>query len=80
MVFAFTGALSLVRKEAIKLVNQYGGTFRSSVTANVTHLVAADPHSGSSKMEKAEANGTKIVDADWFNDMIEKGKKLKKKK
>jgi NAD-dependent DNA ligase len=38
----------------------YGGT-------KVTHIIAADADSGSSKIEKAKKAGVTIVDASWFS-------------
>jgi hypothetical protein len=60
-VFALTGAMSRVRTEIVREIESRGGEVKASVTATVTHLIAADPHSGSSKLEKARAAGIVVV-------------------
>ncbi len=56
-----TGELSRGRKEYQQMIESKGHIFCSSVTKDLNYLVAADPYSGSSKLVKAEKNGTKII-------------------
>jgi hypothetical protein len=60
-VFALTGAMSKVRTEIVREIESRGGEVKPSVTSAVTHLIAADPHSGTSKLEKARAAGIVVV-------------------
>ncbi|MFA5132472.1 MAG: NAD-dependent DNA ligase LigA [Candidatus Paceibacterota bacterium] len=66
MSFCFTGALSIKRSSAEKLVKKLGGDVKSTVTKGLTYLVQADPNSTSSKSVKARQNGTKIINEDGF--------------
>ena len=69
--FVFTGKSSLPRKELQALVIENGGTCPSSVSKTTSHLVVADPDSGSSKIKKAEKLGTKVISEEQFMAMIE---------
>lgn len=60
-VFALTGAMSKVRTEIVREIESRGGEVKPSVTSAVTHLIAADPHSGTAKLEKARAAGIVVV-------------------
>jgi len=65
--FCFTGELnSLKRKEAEAMVQQKGGTVKSSVTKGLTYLVTNTPDSGSSKNKKAQELGTVIITEEEF--------------
>lgn len=60
--FVVTGTLeSMSRDEAADKIRQAGGTFQSSVGKDTTYLVAGGKV-GASKLKKAEAYGTKIID------------------
>jgi DNA ligase (NAD+) len=59
--FCLTGAMSMPRKEIEKLIEAAGGTFESGVKSGLTYLVQADPESTSSKSEKANKLGVKIL-------------------
>jgi DNA ligase (NAD+) len=63
--FAITGGLSsMSREEAADKIRALGGTFQSSVGKGTAYLVvgaSAVQRSGSNKIEKAEALGTKIL-------------------
>jgi DNA ligase (NAD+) len=60
--FVITGSLeSMGRDEAAERVRNLGGTFQSSVAKDTTYLVAGGKV-GASKLKKAEAYGTKIID------------------
>jgi len=69
-VFVFTGALSIKRAEAEKMVVDAGGTVKGSVGKGVTHLVIADPQSNSSKAQKARQLGTTLIDEEMFLSML----------
>jgi DNA ligase (NAD+) len=62
MSFVITGSLeSMGRDEAAERVRNLGGTFQSSVAKDTTYLVAGGKV-GASKLKKAEAYGTKVID------------------
>ncbi len=60
--FVVTGSLeSMSRDEAAVKIRALGGTFQSSVAKDTTYLVAGGKV-GVSKLKKAEAYGTKVID------------------
>jgi len=60
--FVITGSLeSMSRDEAAEKIRNLGGTFQSSVAKDTTYLVTGGKV-GASKLKKAEAYGTKIID------------------
>ena len=60
--FVITGTLqSMGRDEAADKIRALGGTFQSSVAKDTTYLVAGGKV-GASKLKKAEAYGTKVID------------------
>jgi DNA ligase (NAD+) len=60
--FVVTGALETMgRDEAAEKIRALGGTFQTSVAKDTTYLVAGGKV-GASKLKKAEAYGTKIID------------------
>ena len=48
------------------MVQQKGGTVKSSVTKGLTYLVTNTPDSGSSKNKKAQELGTVIITEEEF--------------
>lgn len=69
--FAFTGSLeSMSRDEAADKVRSLGGVFQSSVGKGTSYLVAGGSV-GSSKLEKANKNGTEVISEAEFIDMVE---------
>lgn len=67
--FCFTGAMSKPRKTLETLVEMNGGTVKG-VAAGLTYLVQADPSSTSSKTQKAQKLGVKIISEKEFAAMI----------
>ena len=64
--FVVTGTLeSMGRDEAAEKVRSLGGTFQSSVAKDTTYLVVGGKVGGS-KLKKAEAYGTKIINETEF--------------
>lgn len=63
--FCVTGKLSLGRDEFVKKASQRGFQFHETVKKNTQYLVCNEL-SGSSKTQKAEKNGTKIVTEEQF--------------
>ncbi len=60
--FVITGSLeSMSRDEAADKIRSLGGTFQSSVAKDTTYLVAGGKV-GASKLKKAEAYATKVID------------------
>jgi DNA ligase (NAD+) len=66
-VICITGALSKPKSFFAALIHQRGDVYVDSFSKTVTHLVAADPNSGSAKLKKAEKQGTKLLSE---NDLI----------
>jgi DNA ligase (NAD+) len=68
--FVVTGTLqSMGRDIAAEKIRALGGTFQSSVAKDTTYLVAGGKVGGS-KLKKAEAYGTKIIDEQGLLDII----------
>ena len=65
--FLFTGTISMPRKQAEKLVTDNGGTIASSVSKNLTCLVAGE--SAGSKLEKAKKLGIQVLSEEEFKRM-----------
>lgn len=71
--FCFTGALNTMnRKEAQAMVTNACGIVKDSVGAGLTYLVTNDPNSGSSKNEKAQKFGTKLITEEQFVSLLGK--------
>jgi DNA ligase (NAD+) len=70
MSFVFTGTMEHDRKELQAMAIENGGVCPSSVSKTTTHLVVADPSSGSSKIQKAEKYGTKVISEQDFLRMV----------
>jgi DNA ligase (NAD+) len=69
--FCFTGTLaSMTRAEAEDLVRSAGGSPRSSVTRDLTHLVTNNPESNSGKAKKARDLGIAIITEGEFVTLI----------
>ncbi|HSX07005.1 MAG TPA: NAD-dependent DNA ligase LigA [Candidatus Saccharimonadia bacterium] len=68
--FVITGSLeSMGRDEAAEKIRNLGGTFQTSVAKDTTYLVAGGKVGGS-KLKKAEAYGTKIIDEAKFLELL----------
>ncbi|HEY8885951.1 MAG TPA: NAD-dependent DNA ligase LigA [Candidatus Microsaccharimonas sp.] len=69
--FVVTGTLeSMSREEAAEKIRSMGGTFQSAVGKDTTYLVAGGKV-GESKLKKATAYGTKIIDEAAFIKLLE---------
>lgn len=69
--FCFTGELhSMKRQDAEALVKKEGGSFKSSVTKDLSYLVTNDTESGSSKNVKAQKLGIPIINEEQFLALI----------
>lgn len=69
--FCFTGALSIKRNDAQKIVLRLGGDVKTGVGKGLTYLVQADPASTSTKSKKAQQYGTKVIGEQEFMDMVD---------
>ncbi len=70
MSFVVTGSLeSMSRDEAADKIRAQGGTFQTSVGKDTTYLVAGGKV-GASKLKKAEAYGTKVIDEARFLELL----------
>lgn len=67
----FTGACPDMTRD--ELTEKAEGKFevKSGVTKDLDIIVCADPNSGSSKLEKAKKNGTKVIGYDEFLKMLD---------
>lgn len=68
----FTGKMENKRSVMEELAKSIGFAPVDAVTKDLTVLVCADPNSGSSKLQKAKKNGTKIISEQEFMSMINK--------
>ena len=64
--FCITGKLSQPKKFYEAVIASSGGEYKPSVRKGLDYLIAADPSSGSSKLQKAERVGVKIISEDEF--------------
>jgi len=70
MNFVITGSLeAMSRDEAADHIRAQGGTFQTSVAKDTTYLVAGGKV-GASKLKKAQAYGTQIIDSEAFLKLI----------
>jgi len=70
MSFVVTGTLTTMsREQAADRIRSQGGTFQSSVAKDTTYLVAGG-NVGASKLKKAEAYGTKIINEAEFTKLL----------
>jgi DNA ligase (NAD+) len=67
-VFCPTGVR--FRPDQITEIESQGGTVSDSFTSSVTTLVAKDPNSTSSKVEKAKAKGIAVISLAQFNSLF----------
>jgi DNA ligase (NAD+) len=68
--FVVTGTLqSLTREQAAEKIRSMGGTFQSAVAKDTDYLIAGGKV-GDSKLKKANAYGTKIIDEAAFLELI----------
>lgn len=69
--FVITGTLeSMSRDEAADKIRALGGTFQAAVAKDTTYLVAGG-NVGASKLKKAEAYGTKVINETQLKEMLE---------
>jgi DNA ligase (NAD+) len=69
--FVVTGTLeSMSRDEAAELIREAGGTFQSGVGRDTNYLVAGGK-TGSSKLAKAKAYGTQIINEHEFRELLQ---------
>jgi len=69
-VFCLTGKFEEPKKDLHDIISDSGNAFETSFKANVTHVVAADPGSGSSKLKQAEEKGIPILDVAGMKDLL----------
>lgn len=69
--FCFTGALSIKRTEAKRMVEDLGGEFKSSVSKGLTYLVQPDSTSQTTKARKAREIGTEVIGEDDFMKLVD---------
>src|SRR3989338_24964 len=64
--FCITGTMSVPRAQFTQLLIENGASIAVSVTAKVTHLIAADGEEGTSKYIQAQQKKIPIVSQDWI--------------
>ena len=67
----FTGACPDMTRAELTEMAEEKFEVKTSVTKDLDILVCADPNSGSSKLEKAKKNGTRIISYEDFLEMLE---------
>lgn len=65
--FVFTGFRDA---ELGKQIEALGGAMQTTVSKKTTYLVAADPNASSGKLDKARANGTKVIGIQQLKEML----------
>jgi len=60
MTFCITGELTWLRNVYITLIEIEGGTYKPSVTRDVTHVIRSNTTVGTGKIQKAKEKGVKI--------------------
>lgn len=69
--FVITGSLeSMSRDEAAEKIRSFGGTFQSAVAKDTNYLVAGGKV-GASKLKKAQAYGTEVIDEVKLLDLLQ---------
>ena len=69
-VFCLTGTFEVPKAELHDKITAAGHTFETSFKSNVTHVVAADLNSGSSKLKQATSKGIATLDVDGLLALI----------
>jgi DNA ligase (NAD+) len=73
MSFCITGDLLLYsREEAINIIKQYGGEYKTGVSKKLNYLITNDTSTGTSKNKKAIELGISIITENTFLSMIGK--------
>ena len=65
--FCFTGVRC---KELEPIIESKGGKIASGVSKNLTYLIAKDPHSGSTKLVKAQDLGVILLSVKDLEDLL----------
>lgn len=61
LLFCITGKMEHPKKYYHDLIEKSGNIWTDTFSKDINYLIAADTKSGSSKLKKAEKNGTKII-------------------
>ena len=69
--FCITGTLTRSRKEIALLIKSNGGKIVSSVSKNLSYLIAGE--SAGSKLQNANRLGVKVINENQLNEMLEVG-------
>jgi len=81
MTIAISGTFpAMTHEDIIKLIKKNGGTYSSSLSQSVTHLLVADPDETSYKITKAKNDGKKIVGEEFLSNVRSKKTATPKKK
>ncbi len=69
-IICITGSLSKPKNHFKALIESAGDIYTDTFSSKVTHLVAADPNSGSSKLKKAAKQGTVILSEEQLLELL----------
>ena len=70
--FCITGSLSRPKSHFEQLIRAKGHEYTDTFSKEITHLVAADPHSGSSKLQKARKMNIPVLSEQELLALLEK--------
>ncbi len=65
-----TGKLNNPKSVYKKMIEENGHVYADTFCNSVTHVVAADPNSGSSKLKKATDHGIPVISEDELIDLL----------
>jgi len=71
MTIAISGTFSKKRNTLISLIKKNGGTYASTITKAVTHVLVADLDDKTAKITQAKADGKKIVGESFLENLDE---------
>jgi DNA ligase (NAD+) len=71
-VFCITGKMSRPKEYFYSMLEAKGQVTTDTFSKTINYLIAADPNSGSSKMEKAKKYGIKVIDELELMDILQK--------
>lgn len=69
-VFCLTGTFEEPKAVIHKAITEAGHAFETAFKSNVTHVVAADPNSGSSKLKKARDKGVGVIGLEEMHELL----------
>lgn len=68
--FCLTGLLSQPRENFIGIIRRHGGVYHANLNGSVQYLLIGDLKHKTKKMVEAEKRGVKIIEEDYFKDLL----------